>query len=161
MCGLWNLSQGRDVYPATVCVSQSYPALLSAVPVPLSSCCRDPSVCSKLKLPPASISWWPRWPPTHWWHRWLILLILPTLHILLQCTHTLHFRRMLPAIHIGFHSWPPGFSHACQLWSLMCWLPPWALVKNLHILKPSNSCSMLRSALFCSLWSPIYTDYLL
>ena len=32
---------------------------------------------------------------------------------------------------------------------------------NLHIYKPSNSCSMLRSALFCSLSSPIYTDYLL
>ena len=37
------------------CLRVSYPALLSAVAVPLSSCCRDPSVCSKLKLPPPSL----------------------------------------------------------------------------------------------------------
>ena len=39
---------------------------------------------------------------------------------------------MLPAIHIGFHSWPPSFSHACQLWSL-CWLPMGISEKPPHL----------------------------
>ena len=48
------LSQGPDVYRLCCLLRVSYPALLSAVAVPLSSCCRDPSVCSKLKLPPSA-----------------------------------------------------------------------------------------------------------
>ena len=68
-----------------LCVSLvrvSYPALLSAA-VPLSSCCcRDPSVCSQ-----TSSSWSSRWPPAHWWHRWLVhadILIAPQPAV---CTH--------------------------------------------------------------------------
>ena len=39
----------------------------------------------------SSISWWPRWPPTHWWHRCLLLLQPFTYSTLRShCMHT-HF----------------------------------------------------------------------
>ena len=84
-----------------LCVSLvrvSYPALLSAA-VPLSSCCcRDPSVCSQ-----TSSSWSSRWPPAHWWHRWLVhadILIAPQP----RCMHTPLHISWFRSMQIGYQS---------------------------------------------------------
>ena len=147
MFELWNLSQGRYVYPA--CLRVSYPALLSAVAVPLSSCCRDPSVCSKLKLPPPSC---------------LHLLMAPMASHPLMASLAYTPGTTNPARTCSAYT--PFSSEGCYQPFILasthdllvlamlvsceaCVGYQWALVKNLHIFRPSILCSILRSAFFC------------
>ena len=96
--------QIQKVFGSKVCV-ESIPrswcisTLLSAACLLSSSavCCCCPSVVvlswsvSLFQAQTSSICWWPRWPPTHWWHRWLVAAI-PTLrtdsaHMAMQYTN--------------------------------------------------------------------------
>ena len=146
VCGLWNLSQGRDVYPATVCVSLIQPCCLLLLSlcrravvirqfVPSSNFLLPPSADGPDGLPPIDgivglYSWYYQ-PCIHTCSAYTPFSSEGCYQpFILASTHDLLVLAMLVSC------------EACVGYQ-------WALVKNLHIFRPSNSCPMLRSALFC------------
>ena len=78
----------------------------------LLSLCRRAVVIRQF-VQTSSISWWPRWPPTHWWHRWLLRLLRQPCTYSTLCIHCMH-------THFSFEECKLATSHSLLACTRVC-----------------------------------------